>query len=172
MMCMKPNKLMCCALLAGAAMMVSTSAMAQSDQDKQFLMTAAQGDQNEIALSTVAEHKATNPQVKAFARKMVTDHTQLTASMQPFAKDWSLTPPTGPDPEHQAELDKLSALQGAAFDKEYMNQMVMDHQKALAAFKTEESTTTDARFKPVVMNGEKVVAEHLKTADKLQSKMM
>ena len=56
---------------------------------------ASQSDQNEIALSNLANQKATNPAVKAFAEKMVDEHTKMTASMKPFAESWGLTPPTG-----------------------------------------------------------------------------
>ncbi len=43
---------------------------------------AAQSDENEIALSKLAVQRATNPAVKAFAEKMITEHTQMTASMK------------------------------------------------------------------------------------------
>jgi putative membrane protein len=59
-----------------------------------FLAMAAQSDQNEIALSKLAEGKAMNPAVKAFAEKMVLEHSQMTESMKPFAESWGLTPPT------------------------------------------------------------------------------
>ena len=74
---------------------------------------AAQADQNEIALSKVAEEKATNPAVKAFAEKMVSEHTKMTDSMKPFAESWGLTAPTAPDSDHQDELGKLNGLSGA-----------------------------------------------------------
>ena len=69
-------------------MLIPNKAKAQSDDDKKFLATAAQGDQNEIALSEAAEQKATNPAVKAFAEKMVKEHKQMTESMKPFAEQW------------------------------------------------------------------------------------
>ena len=47
-----------------------------------FLAMAAQSDENEIALSKLAVQRATNPAVKAFAEKMITEHTQMTASMK------------------------------------------------------------------------------------------
>src|SRR5438309_505696 len=99
----------CTAMLCGAALTLSAHAQgakqSPSDDDKKFLAMAAQSDQNEIALSEVAEQKATNPAVKAFAKKMVTEHKQMTASMKPFAESWGLTAPTGPDQDHQKELD-------------------------------------------------------------------
>jgi putative membrane protein len=121
-----------CATIVGVAFAAAMPAKAASDADKKFLAMAAQSDQNEIALSKLADQKATNPDVKAFADKMITDHTQLTESMKPFADAWGLTPPTGPDAEHQKELDKLSGLSGADFDKEYINVMVTDHDKRTA----------------------------------------
>jgi putative membrane protein len=71
-------------------------------------------------LSQLAEQKATNPAVKAFAETMVKEHTKMTESMKPFADSWGLTPPSGPDADHQKELDKLNGPPGADFDKEYM----------------------------------------------------
>jgi putative membrane protein len=99
-------------VLGFASSLVPSKAKAQSDDDKKFLAMAAQSDQNEIVLSKVVEPKATNPAVKAFAEKMITEHTQMTASMKPFVDAWGLTPPTGPDADHQKELDKLAALSG------------------------------------------------------------
>jgi putative membrane protein len=146
-------------------------AKAQSDDDKKFLAMAAQSDQNEIALSKLAEQKATNPAVKAFAEKMVTEHTQMTASMKPFVDAWGLTPPTGPDADHQKELDKLSGLSGNDFDKAYMKDMVSDHSKALSEFTKEAKDTKDAKFRAVVLKGKTAVAAHKNMAYDLEKKL-
>jgi len=113
----RTTQLICCAVLTVASSLMPNKARAQSDSDKQFLTMAAQSDQSEIALSKLAEQKATNPAVKAFAKKMITEHTQMTASMKPFVDAWGLTPPAGPDADHQKELDKLTGLSGSDFDK-------------------------------------------------------
>ena len=112
------TKLTCCALLGCAAMLLSTKAKAADDNDKKFLATAAQADKNEIALSELAEQKAANPDVKMFAKKMVTEHKAMSASMKPFADgEWGLTPPAGPDADHQKEWDKLNGMSGKDFDR-------------------------------------------------------
>jgi putative membrane protein len=165
------SKLMCCAVLGGTAMLIPNQAKAQSDDDKKFLATAAQGDQNEIALSEVAERKATNPAVKAFAEKMVKEHKEMTESMKPFAEQWGLTPPTGPDSDHQKELDKLNGLSGADFDKEYMDQMVSDHAKALSAFTSEAKDTKDVKFRAAVIKAKTAVAAHKNMAYDLKKKL-
>jgi putative membrane protein len=167
----RKSMMMCAALLGCTAMMGATAARAATDQDKTFLSTASQSDFNEIRLSQLAESKASSPEVKKFAEKMVTDHTALEAKMKPFADMWGLTPASSLDAEHQAVYDKLNGLSGSDFDKQYMMAMQMDHQKALDAFKMEESSTTDAKFKKAVAEGEKKVADHKMMADKLGSKI-
>ena len=163
--------LICLATIGAALSRPSQVNAAVTDGDKQFLTMAAQSDFNEINLSKLAETKATNPQVKAFAHKMVADHTALEAKMKPFATAWQLTPPTSFDADHQAEYDKLNGLSGSDFDKEYMNAMVTDHHKALDAFTNEVNTTTDAKFKTAVMSGKSVVAAHTSMADDLKAKL-
>jgi putative membrane protein len=168
---MKMKTIVCGMMLACVAMLLPNSAKAQSDDDKKFLAMAAQSDQNEIALSKVAEDKATNPAVKAFAEKMVKEHTEMTESMKPFANQWGLTPPMGPDADHQKELDKLNGLSGKDFDKEYIDQMCTDHTKALSAFTNEAKDTKDATFRAAVIKGKTAVAAHKNMAFDLQKKM-
>ena len=166
------TKLICTATLVCAGSLLSVAANAAvTDQDKQFLTQVSQGGFNEIKLSELAETKSTNPQVKAFAHKMVVEHNALAAQMKPFAQAWGLTPPTSLDSDHQAEYDKLSGLSGTEFDKEYMNIMEKDHHDALDLFNEEAKTTTDAKFKVAVMHGQSVVAAHTHMADDLGAKL-
>jgi len=167
----KPMQLTCCTVLGLAAALLPFTARAADDDDKKFLANAAQSDQDEIALSQLADQKATNPAVKAFAEKMVTEHTKMSASMKPFADSWGLTAPMGPDPDHQKELDKLNGLSGADFDKEYMSDMVSDHAKALSAFTTEAKDTKDVKFRTAVLKGKTIVAAHKNMAYDLKKKL-
>ena len=143
----------------------------QTDDDKEFLATAAHSDVNEIKLSQLAEEKATNPAVKAFARKMVVEHTRMSASMKPFADSWGVTPSAGLDDDHQKEYDKLNGLSGADFDKEYIDQMVTDHTKALRAFTSDVKDTADVKFREAVLKGKTMVAAHKNMAYDLKKKL-
>ena len=168
---MKTKELMCYAILGCAATFSLVVKAELMDGDKTFLTMAAQSDVNEISLSQLAETKASSPNTRTFAQKMVTDHQMLEAKMKPFADAAGIAPPTDVDSDHQAELSKLNGLSGAAFDKEYMSAMAMDHHKALEAFTSEESTTKDAKFKATVKQGKEIVAHHTKMADEMHAKM-
>ena len=162
------------AALACTALIVNAKLSAQAssaDTDKQFLMTASQSDYTEIKFSQLAADKASNARVKAYAQKMVSDHNKLEADMKPFADKLGVTPVMTLDDDHQAKYDALNGMSGMDFDKTYMTDMDADHHKALDAFKSEESATTDPEFKKAVAKGEKVVAQHTMMADKAVSLM-
>lgn len=161
----------CLTAFALASALTPLLARASADDDKKFLATAAQSDQNEIALSQLAQQKATNPAVKAFADEMVDEHMKMTASMKPFAEEWSLTPPSGPDSDHQDELKKLQGLSGNDFDKEYISDMVTDHSKALSAFTSEAKDTKNVKFRTAVIKGKTAVAAHKNMAYDLKKKL-
>jgi putative membrane protein len=160
--------------LACTTLIGSPNLMAQAssaDTDKQFLTTASQSDYTEIKFSQLAAEKATNPRVKAYANKMITDHNKLEAEMKPYADKWGVTPVMTLDADHQAKYDALSSMSGMDFVKTYMTDMDADHHKALSAFKSEETATTDQDFKKTVAKGEKVVAQHTMMADKAVTMM-
>ena len=78
---------------------------------------------------------------------------------------------TGPDADHQKELDNLGGLSVADFDKEYISQMVSDHSKALRAFSTEAKDTKDVKFRAAVIKGKTAVAAHKNMAYDLKKKL-
>lgn len=164
--------LMCCLAIGSAAMMFTHTTKAQAtDDDKKFLTDASQGSYDEIQLGKLAQQKATNPDVKAFGGRMVTDHTKLNEKMKPYADQWGIAAPTGLSSDAQKEYDKLSGMSGTDFDKEYMSNMVSDHSKDLDAFTKEVKDTKDAKFKATVEQGKSVVAAHKNMAYDLNKKL-
>lgn len=95
----------------------------------------------------------------------------MSASMKPYAESWGLQAPMGLDDDHQKEYDKLNGLSGHDFDKEYIDQMVSDHAKALDAFTSEAKDTKDAKFRASVLKGKTMVAAHKNMAYDLKKKL-
>ncbi len=153
-------------LLAPNALTAQTTAQL-TPKDKTFISEAAEGGLKEIQFSQLALQKSSNDDVKTFAQKMITDHTQLNNDMQPFAQQAGITPPTQLKPKDQTEYDQLSKLSGSAFDHKYIQSMVKDHHKDLKEFKTEAAVATDPSFKTTVESGEKVIQQHTDMADNL-----
>lgn len=158
------------AVLFAPAMLIAQTTAQLTPKDKAFIAEAAEGGLKEIQFGQLALQKSNNDQVKTFAQKMITDHTQLNNDMLPFAQQAGITPPTQLKPKDQAEYDQLSKLSGNAFDKKYIQSMVKDHNKDLKEFRQEEAVATDPAFKTTVANGEKVIKQHTEMADNLAGK--
>jgi len=99
--------------------------------DKQFVEQMLMTNMAEMELGNLAQRNAASSEVKSYAQDLVKDHSKANDELQPIARQLSVQIPTKLDAKHQAVADKLSKLQGAAFDREYINSMVMGHQEAL-----------------------------------------
>ena len=114
----------------------------------------------EIQLGQLAAQKAGSEDVKSFAQKMVTDHTDLNDEMKPFADSLGVHPPKKLSSKDQAEYNKLNSLSGDDFDKEYLAYMLRDHHEALREFRKESENTPDPSLTAAVDKGEAVIRQH------------
>ena len=119
----------------------------------------------------LALKKSQNPDVRAFAERMIKDHQMLGKKMAPLMAQAGAKPSYSMNTEHQHLYNKLSGLSGAEFDKEYAEAMDKDHHEDLKDFRDEINSTKLAEIKATVIEGEKVIAEHTKMADELAQKM-
>jgi len=93
-----------------------------SKEDERLMMQLARANIAEINAGKLAEQKSINDQVKSFAKKMVDDHTKALDDLKQIAMNKGVTLPTEPDRQQQAMENKLSALSGEQFDKQYVDQ--------------------------------------------------
>src|SRR5205085_4231192 len=121
----------------------SAAGGALSSADRDFMMKAAIGGMEEVELGRMAAQKAASNDVKQFGQRMVDDHSRANDELTSLAGQKTVTLPTALDQQHQADVDRLSRLAGAAFDREYMTMMVKDHVEDVAEFEREASTGSD-----------------------------
>lgn len=165
---------LCCAGMVGVAGAQSCNMPGMSGDmtgDKGVVMMASKSDYTEITFSQLALQKASDPKVKSYAQKMITDHQQLEQEMQPVASKLGVTPVTSLDDKHQQLYDQLNQMSGTDFDKAYMQDMDQDHHMALNSLKTAEPTIQDKQLKPIAKKAVKVVAMHTEMADKMVKSM-
>ena len=134
---------------------------------KHFMEKAAQGGLAEVELGQLAQQNGSSQEVKDFGQRMVDDHTKANDQLKQLASQKGVGLPSGLDAKDQATKDKLSKLQGAAFDKAYMNDMVMDHKKDVAEFKHESTAAHDSDLKSWAGETLPTLQSHLQMAEKL-----
>lgn len=119
-----------------------------SQQDQNFINTAYQSNETELRLGQIAQDKATNEDVKNFAKHMVKDHTDVEHGMRALISEVRGALPPTVDKDHTRMADEIAAKNGADFDRAYMDAMVKDHEEAVDLFEKEanaevKTTTTE-----------------------------
>jgi len=147
----------------------ATSSMDPGDQA--FANEAAQGGLAEVDMGNMAASKATNADVKSFGNRMVTDHTKLNDELKQLASTKGITLPSDVSDAEKKDMDGMSAKSGKDFDKSYIDDMVNDHEKDVAAFEKASKDLKDADLKTWATNSLPTLKEHLKLAKAAQKKV-
>ncbi len=153
---------------AGLIGMAATQAYAvPSSADRAFADKAAAAGMAEIQAAQLAQQRATSPQIKAFASRMIADHTQANDQLQQIAQQENINLPPQPSAQDAADTQRLSSLSGTAFDQAYAQAQVRDHQQAVALFRQEKSSGHDPALKTYAQKTLPILRQHLQLAQSL-----
>lgn len=147
----------------------STLGVAPSTQD--FVTQAAISDMAEIESSKLAVAKG-DAKDKAFAEKMIEDHTRTSAELKALISGGKVKAnlPTGMDAAHRSKIDKLKGLSGADFKKAYDDMQVAAHKDAVSLFERYSKSGENADLKAFAGKTLPHLQMHLKMAEDLRKK--
>ena len=129
---------------------------------------ALEGGDAEVQLGQLAQQKSQSNDVKQFAQKMVSDHTQMADKwFKPVAQQLGVSEPKGPSKKDKKEIAKLQGMSGEDFDREYITMMVKDHQQDLKDFKDEAQVAQDPSLKQVAEQGSNIISQHLQLIEQI-----
>ena len=123
-----------------------------SSSDRDFVQDVSQMNAAEIDLSRLAVQRATSPDVKQFAQKLVDEHTAAGEKLSGVATQNSIQTRTDLDDSHRKLHDTLAGKSGADFDKSYIDAMVDDHEKMVDKLESRIDKTTIERGRETVTN--------------------
>ena len=138
--------------------------------DATFALKAAQGGVAEVKLGQLAVEKASSPEVKSFAQKMIDDHSKANEKLKTAAGKSRMTLPATMNAKDQALYNKLSGLSGAAFDHAYMKAMVKDHENDIKEFQSESNKGANPDMKRFASDTLPTLQEHLELAKSTEQK--
>jgi len=158
-------------LAAASVFALSTTARAATDNDSaNFLKAAIQGDNSEIMLGKMAVNNPTaSPAVKRYGQLLIKDHTEHLQKAQALAQANGIKPPDGPTMGADTESAKLHLLKGDAFDKEFTQYMMSDHQKDIGDFK-KEAARSDGDISKFAQESLPTLRKHLDQALDLEKR--
>lgn len=142
-----------------------------SPADGEWVVKAGMAGLAEVQMANLALQKAQSADVKAFAQRMVTDHSKANEELSQIVTAKGLALPAQLDGEHKAGLDHLTGLSGAEFDKAYMEHMVADHETAKGLFATGSNSAQDPDIKGFAAKTLPIIDEHFKLAQQVEAKV-
>jgi putative membrane protein len=170
--------------IAAAALLISTSAYAQSVGEKtgvnstlgispttaDFVKEAAMSDMTEIAAAKLGQERG-NAQEKTFAGQMITDHTKTSDELKSIAPaDAKTAIPATLDSSSQSNIDKLKEAKPADFSSDFDSMQVSAHKDAVSLFERYAKGGDDPKLKDWASTTLPTLQHHLEMAQDLGKK--
>ena len=163
--------------VAGLLSFPVVGASAHEVTDAQIASIVVTANQVDIDAGKLAKARSSNADVQKFAELMVTDHTGVNKSAVNLAGKLKVTPQDNPTSQSlkaggDKNLARLKTLNGAAFDKAYVDQEVAYHQQVIDALdETLIPGATNQELKALLIKVRPAFVAHLEHAKHLQSSL-
>lgn len=171
-------------ILSAALMLATTSAFAQktetaktqtaqngTEQDRLFVMKALEGGNAEIKKGSLARSKSKNPEIVKYGDMMENDHHSVNSKLKQAAQQKGYKVSDQLTAEAQKMHSTLDKMEGEAFDREFVNQMIADHRQAIELFKQQAANGTDQELKNLAAAALPTLETHLKEIERLHGDM-
>ncbi len=144
--------------------------------DANIVALLDEANQADSASGAYALGKATNSEVKAFAKLMMGEHHALRLQGQQLAKKLNVTPqPPANDPLKPAVQAEMAALKaapkGSQFDRTYIDQEVAIHRAVLDLAEQAHGAAQNQELRALIEKAKPVIEKHLDQAENLQKEL-
>ncbi|HLH30305.1 MAG TPA: DUF4142 domain-containing protein [Terriglobia bacterium] len=139
--------------------------------DRDFVKQAEKDNLQERVLGRMAQEQSQNNDVKSYGKMLVKDHNDALQQLVDLMNKNGMPQPKTLPEERTDAIKKMEGLKGAAFDKEFVNMMVEDHQKAIDLFQKEANTAQNSDVRDYAKDVLPTLQKHLKDAKNLLSKI-
>ena len=142
--------------------------------DAQIAAIAVAANEVDINAAKVAESKASNPEAKAFAHRMIADHTDVIKQATALVTKLKVTPEENivsrsVRSDGQKNLDRIKKLNGKPFDKAYIYEEIVFHKQVLDLIEQRLlPSAQNEELKALLVKVRAAVASHLEHAQKIQ----
>jgi putative membrane protein len=136
--------------------------------DRKFIQEAAESGMYEVQVAQLASSKATDPNVKSYASKLVNEHSAANNELVQLANSKKVELPAAPTRDKRRQVEKLGKQTGAEFDRSFIREVgIKDHEKDIKRFEKASETVKDPQLKAWVDKHLPHLREHLAMAQKM-----
>jgi len=165
-------------LMSGMAAMIlglTATAFEDAKDEKCNKMTFAKKaccmNMTEIKLGKMAAEKAKSSDVKAFAERMVRDHTAAQEALKTACAEGKTECPSEQTKEGKEVCEKCEKLTGKEFDAAYIKFQVDCHEKAIKMLEKASKECDCEKLRAYATKQLPAVKEHQEMAKKLKAKL-
>lgn len=135
-----------------------------------FIIQASIGNLQEISMGRLAAQQAASPEVKAFANRMVADHSKAQAQLMQLVKTRGFQiPREATDPPAEDLMLKNTPVKD--FDRVYVHMMLPDHRQTVQLFAKYALTGKDPDVNAFAKETLPVLKEHLASITAIDNSM-
>jgi putative membrane protein len=143
----------------------------KQERDAEFMVTAASSSMTNLEISQIAQRKATSPDVKYLAQMIVGEHGNMQADLKSLAQKKSIVLPTNLG-ENQAKIvGELTALNGAGFDRKYLDLLEDIHKNSVDEFDDLSEDAYDGDIRAFAAKYLPVLKKHREAAEQAADKL-
>jgi putative membrane protein len=160
---------------AALLVVATTTASAQAPSDAHIASIVVTANQVDIDAGGFAMSKSRVDAVRTFARQMVTDHTGVNKQAVALVTKLKVVPEDNPTSQSLKKagndnLKKLGTLNGAAFEKAYIEHEIAYHGQVIDAIdKTLIPNVQNAELKALLVSVRPAFVGHLEHAKQIQA---
>lgn len=137
--------------------------------ERNFVESHLKDGAREVELGRLAQERATSPQVKEFAEKMVSAHSKAGEDLRAIARTENLDVEIDRE-DLQDERERLARHSGAEFDREYMDKMVDEHEEALNDLER-HADSDNPHLRQFAASNLPIVRQHLEEARQIRDQL-
>jgi len=139
-------------------------------EDRDFIFAAATDGLFELQAAQLAVARATAPDVKALAARVVNDRTNASSDLAQLAAVRGIALPTRLPRDLEARLRRLSQASGATFDREYLRQVgIAADENSIRRLEDAGDAGRDPQLKAWIDRILPMLRQHLSEARKLDA---
>ena len=171
------NKLFALAATALISVAFGVPTYAAGPNDAQIAAIVVAANQVDINAGELAKSKASNKEVKAFAQRMITDHTGVNKSAVDLVTKLKVKPEENETSKSLKlggadTIKRLKGLKGKEFDKAYVDNEVSYHQTVLDALdNTLIPNAQNDELKALLVKVRPAFVAHLEHAKQIQASL-
>jgi len=115
--------------------------------ERNFLQTAAEISATEVQLGQLAERQSNDSNIQKIGKELAKDHSDAIQQVEKLAASKGLSIVAQPTSMQEKKIQSLQSKSGADFNKQFLRQNVLGHERAISLFERISRRATDPDVK-------------------------